>query len=241
MKAYGLSDVGKVRPLNEDAYYLPKERERFAAVADGMGGHKAGEVASALAIEVFTQSLREARDEAREKAMVQAVERANAAVFQRGQEDRNLRGMGTTFTALWFGQDCVYLSHVGDSRAYLLRNRALMQLTNDHSLVNELVEKGEITPREARNHPQRNFITRALGTGRRVTVDLLRMDCLPGDVWLLCTDGLTNYLRGVELARIMNQPMSWEGKLRAMVDEALRRGGSDNITAVVVPYEEERP
>lgn len=241
MKAYGLSDVGKVRPLNEDAYYLPKERERFAAVADGMGGHKAGEVASALAIEVFTQALREAGERVEEAGLVQAVEKANAAIYQRGQGDRSLRGMGTTLTALWFGPDYVYLSHVGDSRAYLLRNRALMQLSNDHSLVNELVEKGEITPREARNHPQRNFITRALGTGRRVTPDVIKLDFQPGDAWLLCTDGLTNYLRGVELARIMNQSLSWEDKLRWMVDEALRRGGGDNITALVVPYEEERP
>lgn len=241
MKAYGLTDVGKARPINEDAYYLPRDQERFAAVADGMGGHQAGEVASALAIQVFSNTLREAGGQAEESTLVEAVEKANAAIYQQGQADRARHGMGTTLTALWFGPDYVYLSHVGDSRAYLLRNHALMQLSNDHSLVNELVEKGEITPREARNHPQRNFITRALGTGRRVTPDVIRLDFLPGDAWLLCTDGLSNYLRSAELAEIMNRPLSWDEKLRAMVDAALARGGADNITAVVVPHEEARP
>ena len=240
MKAYGLTDVGKARPINEDAYYLPQGEERFAAVADGMGGHQAGEVASALAIQVFSQTLREASGEAGEETLMAAVEKANAAIYQQGQSDWAQHGMGTTLTALWFGDDYVYLSHVGDSRAYLMRNHALMQLSNDHSLVNELVEKGEITPREARNHPQRNFITRALGTGRRVSPDVIRLDFLPGDAWLLCTDGLTNYLSSAELAEIMNRPLSWQEKLRAMVDQALSRGGSDNITAVIVPYEEER-
>lgn len=240
MRAYGLTNVGRVRSTNEDAYYLPGEGERFAAVADGMGGHQAGEVASALAIEVFSQTLRQAQGGAQEKILVEAVDKANAAIYRQGQTDQAKRGMGTTLTALWFGPDYVYLSHVGDSRAYLLRNRALMQLSNDHSLVSELVEKGEITLREARNHPRRNVITRALGTGKRVKADVIRMDCVRGDVWLLCSDGLSNYLRSAELAEIMNRNISWDEKLNIMVDTALRRGGSDNITAVAIPYEEER-
>lgn len=238
MKAYGLTDVGLMRPANEDAYYIPCGDERFAAVADGMGGHQAGEVASAMAIQVFSDTLRASQEAANEERLLEAVEKANSAIYQQGQADRARHGMGTTLTALWFGKDYVYLSHVGDSRAYLFRNRALMQLSNDHSLVSELVEKGEITPREARSHPQRNFITRALGTGRRVTPDVIRLDFLPGDVWLLCSDGLTNYLRGAELAEVLNRQISWDEKLRAMVEIALSRGGADNITAVLVPFEE---
>lgn len=240
MRVYALSDVGRVRPINEDAYYQPANGERFAAVADGMGGHQAGEVASALAIGVLSEQLRAAATLPDAKVMEEAVQKANRRIYDEALSDRAKRGMGTTLTALWFGDDYVCLSHVGDSRAYLLRNRAFIQLSNDHSLVGEMVERGEITPREALTHPQRNFITRALGTSRTVDVDTLRVDYLPGDVWLLCTDGLTNHMRSFEMSTILLGEGEWEEKLRLLVDLALGRGGSDNITALLVTYEEAR-
>ena len=123
---------------------------------------------------------------------------------------------------------------MGDSRAYLLRNKALMQLSNDHSLVGELVALGEITPEQALTHPQRNFITRALGTGRRTEPDILHLDFQPGDAWLLCSDGLTNHMRATEIAAVLLRAAPWPDKLRALIDTALRRGGRDNITAVAV-------
>ncbi len=232
VKAYAATHVGKVRQINEDAYYLPEDGERFAAVADGMGGHQAGEVASAIAIREFTDEIR--GKEPNEEVLKHAVRRANHAIYEEGARDPYKRGMGTTLTALWYDEDNVYLTHVGDSRAYLLRNRALMQLSNDHSLVGELVALGEITPEQALIHPQRNFITRALGTGRRTEPDILHLDFQPGDAWLLCSDGLTNHMRAAEIAAVLLRSGPWPDKLQALIDTALRRGGRDNITAVAV-------
>ncbi len=239
MKAYALTHVGKVRAGNEDAYYLPKDGARLYAVADGMGGHRAGEVASALAIEILSKYLREAAQPGPD-ALRAAVERANRAIYEAAAADADKHGMGTTLTALWFDAGRAHLSHVGDSRAYLLRNRALMQLTNDHSLVNQLVAQGELTPSQARNHPRRNVITKALGTDRHVTPDFTTVDCLPGDVWLLCTDGLSNMVRDSELARLMQGEGTWPERLQKILDLALTRGAPDNVTALValVPGEE---
>ncbi len=231
MIAYALSHVGNVRTVNEDAYYLPENGEQFCAVADGMGGHLAGEVASALAIQTFVGFLR--KGSINEETLHHAVLSANAEIYQEAKRDPLKHGMGTTLTALYLAKGLAYLTHVGDSRAYLLRKRALMQLSNDHSLVNELVAKGELTPKEALNHPQRNFITRALGTGKKVEPDIIRLDYQKGDVWLLCSDGLSNYLRQPELAEILMRGSSWPDKLQALIDRALERGGGDNITAVI--------
>ncbi len=232
MKAFAATHVGKVRQINEDAYYLPGDGEGFAAVADGMGGHQAGEVASAIAIREFTDGIRgKAPDE---DMLKEAVRRANAAIYEEGARDPLKRGMGTTLTALWYDEDNIYLTHVGDSRAYLLRHKALMQLSNDHSLVSELVAMGEITPEQAQHHPQRNLITRALGTGKKIEPDILHLDFQPGDAWLLCSDGLTNHMRAAEIAEVLLRDVSWPDKLAALIDTALDRGGRDNITALAV-------
>ena len=232
MKAFAATHVGKVRPTNEDAFYLPRDGEGFAAVADGMGGHQAGEVASAIAIRELVDEIRGKTPD--EDALREAVRRANAAIYLEGSKDPLKRGMGTTLTALWYNADNIYLTHVGDSRAYLMRNRALMQLSNDHSLVGELLALGEITPEQAMNHPQRNFITRALGTGKRTETDILHLDFQPGDVWLLCTDGLTNHMRAAEIANVFLREIPWPEKVQTLIDTALERGGRDNITVVVV-------
>lgn len=237
MKTYAASHLGLGRTVNQDAYYLPMGEERFCVLADGMGGHQAGEVASALAIVTFTDMLRKA-DKPDEKKMQKAVAAANEAVYQEAQRDPAKRGMGTTLTALWFGDDMVYLSHVGDSRAYLMRNRALMQLSSDHSLVGEMVVRGELTLKEARQHPQRNMITRAIGTKDEVKADVIRLDYQAGDIWLLCSDGLSNFVRSVEMSEIMAKEIPWQEKVDSMVELALSRGGNDNITVAVVVGEE---
>lgn len=237
MRAYALTHVGNVRTINEDSFYVPLPDERFAAVADGMGGHLAGEVASGIAIRAFAAFLKS--HSMNEETLHMAVSEANLEIYKEAQRDPLKHGMGTTLTAVCFENDLVYLTHVGDSRAYLLRKRALMQLSSDHSLVNELVEKGELTPAEAMNHPQRNLITRCLGTNKKVEPDIIRLDYQPGDVWLLCTDGLSNYLRQGELAEQLLCGGSWNDKLQRLVDEALLRGGGDNITAVIVTGEED--
>lgn len=237
MKTYAASNIGLGRSVNQDAYYLPRGDERFCVLADGMGGHQAGEVASALAIVAFTDVLRKAAHPS-EGAMQKAVASANEAVFQEAQKDPTKRGMGTTLTALWFDEKMVFLSHVGDSRAYLMRNKALMQLSSDHSLVGEMVVRGELSLKEARQHPQRNMITRAIGTGAEVKADIIRLDYHPSDIWLLCSDGLSNYVRSVEMSEILTREISWQGKIDTMIELALSRGGSDNITVVVAVGEE---
>ena len=232
MKAYARTHIGRVRQINEDAYYLPREGENFAAVADGMGGHLAGEVASQMAVMSFAESLRE--HEPSEDVLQSAIMLANIDIYQAAQRDPLKHGMGTTLTALCVDHDDAYLVHVGDSRAYLLRNRALMQLSNDHTLVNDLVERGELTLNEAKVHPHRNVITRALGTNARVEPDIIKLDYQPGDVWLLCSDGLSNYLKSSELAEILMRQIPYEERLDAMVTVALERGGGDNITCMII-------
>ncbi len=239
MRAYVRTHVGNVRTANEDAYYLPRRGEQFCAVADGMGGHLAGEVASSMAIKAFSDCVRNHRPS--EEVLHLAVMTANANIFAESQRDPLKHGMGTTLTALCFDGDMVHLVHVGDSRAYLLRNRALMQLSNDHSLVNEMVEKGELTPGQARNHPQRNYITRCVGTNKHVDPDIIRLDYQPGDVWLLCSDGLSNYIQSSELAEILMRKIGHEDQLDAMVQLALSRGGADNITCLIALGEEDDP
>lgn len=238
MKVYAISDVGKIRPINEDSYYLPAGDERFCAVADGMGGHNAGEVASALAVETFAQVMRES-GRGNGGAIHAAVNRANEAVFLESEKDDRKSGMGTTFTALSEEDGCVHIAHVGDSRAYLIRNGSIMRVTMDHTLVEEMVLQGLITVREARVHPKRNYITRALGTGRRVDIDLIQLEVRPGDVFLLCTDGLSNHVEEREMLAVTQSDRSWEDKLNELVRIALDNGGPDNITAMYVAFEEE--
>ena len=192
MKVYAATDIGRVRPINEDSYYAPKPGERFCAVADGMGGHNAGEVASAMAVRVLEEEMR-APTQPTEEALRRAVERANARDLTAPRKEREgCPGMGTTITALCMEGNIAHIAQVGDSRAYLIRNRAILQVTTDHTLVEEMVLSGLITPSEALNHPKRNYITRALGTAETVEVDLLRLDTRPDDVFLLCSDGLSN-------------------------------------------------
>ncbi len=238
MKVYARSDIGKVRSLNEDAYYAPGEGERFCAIADGMGGHNAGEVASSLAAKSFAEAM---RGEARWNgpALRRAVERANAAVFAESKRVNAYNGMGTTFTALSVYDGDAHIAHVGDSRAYLIRNGAIMRLTIDHTLVEEMVLKGLITPREAKYHPKRNIITRALGTSERVDVDLVQIELIPGDVFFLCTDGLSNHVGEREILAISQREASWEERASATVDAALADGGTDNITAMFITFDGE--
>lgn len=237
MKVFAQTDIGRIRPLNEDFYYLPGEEEYFCAVADGMGGHNAGEVASATAVEIFSETMR--RNAVSAASINHAVEEANAAVHSRSLRAEELSGMGTTFTALALSGHTVHIAHVGDSRAYLLRNGAIMRLTLDHTLVEDMVLKGLITPREAKYHPKRNIITRALGTGDKVEVDLIQLELEKGDAFFLCTDGLSNYVEDREICEVSHRDLSWQEKLRILVERALEKGGSDNITAMYAVFEED--
>lgn len=238
MRVYALSDIGSVRAVNEDSYYAPQEGERFCCVADGMGGHQAGEVASALAVDIFAREMADVILPVHER-LRRAVANANAAIYERACADEKTSGMGTTMTALALDEDEAHIAHVGDSRAYLLRNRALLRVTTDHTLVEEMVLSGLITLKEARVHPKRNIITRALGTSEKVDIDLLRIKVRSGDKFLLCSDGLSGYVDENAMAEILNSRRKSEEKVHALIARALEAGGKDNITALLISIEED--
>ncbi|MBQ3574333.1 MAG: Stp1/IreP family PP2C-type Ser/Thr phosphatase [Clostridia bacterium] len=238
MKVFAKTHVGMVREINEDAYYAPEHGESFCAVADGMGGHNAGEVASAMAVVTFSELMHKCEAPGAEE-MRRAVECANADIYQRADTSVQLRGMGTTFVGLECSGGEVNIAHVGDSRAYLIREGGISRVTTDHSLVEEMVREGLITEEEAKHHPKRNIITRALGTYPTVEVDLIRMDKKSGDIYLLCTDGLSEYADEEIMLEITMLDIPWKEKLERLIDVALRGGGRDNITALYAIFEED--
>ena len=236
MRVYACSDVGKVRPINEDSYYLPQPGERFCAVADGMGGHNAGEIASALAISTFSEFMRGAR-RLGSAAIHEAVLRANQAVYLESMRDDRKSGMGTTFTGLCSDKKALYIAHVGDSRAYLLRSGGITRITHDHSVVQTLVENGNITAEEARTHPNRNLITRALGTEEITQCDAFEVSLAQGDKLLLCTDGLVVTATDEDICRAVCAEESTEKNLDELIALAKAQGAPDNVTVVLIDCE----
>ena len=232
-----LSDAGRVRRRNEDSFVCAPP---LFAVADGMGGAQAGEIASRLA----AAALRDYHDadslepEARLRSMIQE---ANRRIYARAASDAKVSGMGTTVTAALVVGERVAVGHVGDSRAYRVRDGGLDQLTQDHSLVADLVRSGRLTPQEAEVHPQRSVITRALGTDPAVAVDSFYVDARPGDVFLLCSDGLTTMVDEATVLRTIAESPDLGGAARALVTTANRSGGEDNITVVLFAFEEGDP
>jgi protein phosphatase len=213
------TDVGRGRPANEDTFLVDHD-DRLYAVADGMGGHRAGEVASATAIDALQAAF------AGGAALDEAVEAANAAVFEKASDNLDMRGMGTTLTAAALLDDHrVLLGHVGDSRAYLMRDGAVTRITEDHSLVEQLVREGRLSPEEASSHPQKAIITRALGIDPEVEVDTYPVDLRPGDRLLLCSDGLTNMVADTAIAGILSRQPDPQQAAEQLVDMANEAGG----------------
>jgi serine/threonine protein phosphatase PrpC len=233
LQAGAATDVGRVRQINEDRYLAD---ERLFAVADGVGGHQAGEVASQTSVETLLRTFTEG--EHTTEGLITAAEAANQAVWQLAQASREKRGMGTTLTALALvsegGDEQLALINVGDSRAYLLQQGELIQLTEDHSLVEELVRDGKLTPAEAQVHPQRSIITRALGMEPQIEVDSWEIIPYTGDRILLCSDGLTNELSDERIASTLRQLADPQEAAHDLVRQARAAGGSDNITVVIV-------
>ena len=221
------TDPGRRRLRNEDAYVV---QPPLFAVADGMGGAQAGEIASRIAASV----LRESGAEAGEDAVVALIQEANRRVYEAAASDEARAGMGTTMTAAQVVGDTVRIGHVGDSRAYRVRDGELEQLTDDHSLVAELVRSGRLTPEEADVHPQRSVITRVLGTDPEVDVDTFEVEARPGDVFMICSDGLTSMVDDASiLGMVERNRASLDRAARALVDAANKGGGEDNITVIV--------
>jgi len=235
------TDVGIVRSGNEDNYLMLADRGIFI-VADGMGGHAAGEVASEMAVRLISRDLGTVRgipDEEVAERMRQAIRGANAAIYERTLTEHDKRGMGTTATALVLLPDRFLLGHVGDSRAYRLRDGRFEQLTKDHSYVQEQVDAGLLTPEQARVHPYSNVITRCVGANQDVIPDTYGGDLRTGDVVLLASDGLTGMLEDEHIHKILEAPGGPQDWVDAMINDANRRGGLDNITAILVKIDAE--
>jgi serine/threonine protein phosphatase PrpC len=229
MRSVALTDTGRRRRHNEDAYVC---QPPLFAIADGMGGAQAGEIASHLAATSVQHA--EWDDTSGDERVAQLIQDANRRVYERARADESTSGMGTTMTVALVDGDNVRIGHVGDSRAYLVRDHALEQLTEDHSLVGELVRSGRLSPEEAEDHPHRSVITRVLGTDPEVDVDTFSVGAKPGDLFMLCSDGLTTM---VDDPRILELIEEHKGDVasaaRALIDEANRNGGEDNITVIL--------
>jgi serine/threonine protein phosphatase PrpC len=222
----GLSHPGRRRRRNEDAWVC---HPPLFAVADGMGGARGGEIASRVAATALGESV----DGSGESRVVALIQKANRQVYERAREDSDASGMGTTISVALFEDDIVSIGHVGDSRAYLIRNRKVDQLTEDHSLVAELVRTGRLSPEEAETHPQRSVITRALGTDPDVDVDVFSVEAKPGDLFLICSDGLTSMVDDATILEVVeHQREDLDGVAKELVAAANRSGGEDNITVV---------
>jgi PPM family protein phosphatase len=236
----GNTDVGVVRSGNEDNFLLDCAQGLFI-VADGMGGHAAGEVASEMAVKIISRelgSLRGLPDGEAASRLRTAIRKANGAIFERTLAEHEKRGMGTTTTVMVLFSRRYMIGQVGDSRAYLLREGQLLQLTKDHSYVQEQVDAGLLTPEQARTHPYSNVITRCVGANEDVAPDVYFGNLEQNDLVLLASDGLTGMLEDEQLARILTTEDNPESAVNRMIADANRRGGLDNITAIVIRVEE---
>lgn len=233
MKYCALTETGK-RQHNEDAVFVPSNGEvALAMVADGMGGHNAGDVASAMAVEAVVFQVKNGGKDPGE-LLKQALNAANSAIYAAAQENRAMQGMGTTAVAVLPFADNFAAANVGDSRVYLYREGELTQISRDHSYVQELVDAGYITKAQAAVHPRRNIITRALGTAPSETADIFRHTWKQGDMLLLCSDGLTSGLADMEIVRILGEEKQLDAACERLVKEALDGGSTDNISVVLI-------
>jgi len=244
--ARGISDVGRKREHNEDSLLIDDDLGLYI-VADGMGGHQGGGTASRLAVETIRDKLRQARangttlalhagaleENPLREVLRSAVEMACRSIFHAAQSDPGLQGMGTTVTAVAVDERSAFVAHVGDSRCYLIRGEDIFQVSEDHSLVNEQLKAGAITPEEARTSRFRNIITRSVGFEEQVAVDLFSLEVEPGDRLVVCCDGLSNLVEDPEILQVVgDRPL--EEAPRRLVEIANERGGDDNITVIVI-------
>jgi len=246
----GSTDVGRKRQHNEDAFYLPSDT-RLAIVADGMGGHACGEVASGIAVETIvdyfhrtadiqpiTWPYKVDRDQHSDvNRMVTAVKLANLEIYERAQKEARLKGMGTTCVAIYFLDDTVIIGHVGDSRVYRYRDGRLSQLTEDHSLINDYIKMKRVTVEEAESWPHKNVIVRALGMKENVAVDVVTEAPRVGDCYVMCSDGLSGMLSDAQIAHVIRTRNDLDAAVDSLVQGANEEGGIDNITVVLARIE----
>lgn len=239
MEVYFQSDIGKRRKSNQDytATFTNQKNQLLALLADGMGGHQAGDIASRQAVEEIGIAWEATTIDNSEKAVqwfLQHIQQANQRIFEKGQSQPTLSGMGTTLEAVTLLDNHLALAHVGDSRIYLFRNQRLIALTEDHSLVNALLKSGEITREMAENHPRKNIITRSLGMPGSLEVDVAIHKIQAHDQLLLCSDGLTNMVSESKIAQILLEAASLQDASQRLIEEANAKGGLDNITVLLI-------
>jgi serine/threonine protein phosphatase PrpC len=244
MNVANKTDIGRIRLVNEDRSIVQNDLNGFvlAIVADGMGGHQAGDIASQMAIEIIQEQLQTLDKymtiEMCQLALQTAIEKANQIIYEYASNREQFHGMGTTVVAILANEQFLAIGHIGDSRAYLVSQDEIIQLTEDHSLVSELLRSGQITAEEAIHHPRRNVLTRALGTDAKVEVEVGHFTWKSNDIILMCSDGLSGQLDSDALLEILhiNQNLHW--KADQLISEALLAGGDDNITVILLSNEE---
>lgn len=238
MNHYSLTNKGLVRSVNQDAY-ANYENDFFSlfVLCDGMGGHKAGEVASCLAVDTVKEFFtNKEKEEDYSELLLEAVKRANEAVYAKGQSSPEYYNMGTTIVAVLIADAKAYIAHIGDSRLYQMRDSQLDQVTEDHSLVQNLVNKGLLTPEDAKRSPEKSALTRALGIDPKEETDLDLLSLEEGDQLLLCSDGLTNMVDEEEIACILKSESDLREKAEKLMSMAIAAGGKDNITLTLLKY-----
>ena len=240
MKYFGATDIGNTREKNEDYFYA---KDNLFIVADGMGGHRAGEIASRLSVDTFVRSFDESirnRSRIQERSIkniiIRSIKHANDEVFKKSLIDSEYSGMGTTFTACFLYEKNIHIAHIGDSRAYLCRNKNIDLLTSDHNFVGELYRRGEITYEETFSHPQRNFLTNVLGVADEVRPDYLTLKILSGDFLIICSDGLNSMVRDKIILKLSEKYHEPENTVKKLIKNALKNGGNDNITVIAARF-----
>lgn len=237
IKAFSITDIGKKRQLNQDFVFTSElplgNLPNLFVVADGMGGHKAGDFASKYTVKTMIEEVVRSKEERPVEIIRNAIKSANEFVRRKARDDANMVGMGTTVVAATYKDDVLYVANVGDSRLYVV-NKTISQITRDHSLVEEMVRIGSLDREAARNHPDKNIITRAVGATEYVNVDFFEVSLKPGDIVLMCTDGLTNMMEDSAIHEILLKKTSLEMKAKELVDGANDNGGSDNIAVVLI-------
>ncbi|WP_095173984.1 MULTISPECIES: Stp1/IreP family PP2C-type Ser/Thr phosphatase [Blautia] len=241
MKSYSITDVGQKRTVNQDFVFTSEtpvgNLPNLFVVADGMGGHKAGDFASSYAVEILLSTIREDENSNPVKIIRAAIENANTQLLREASDNEAMSGMGTTMVLVTIVGHYAYVANVGDSRLYLIDEDKISQITKDHSLVEEMVRMGEISRDDARNHPDKNIITRALGAGRDVDVDFFDIRLTPGDILLLCSDGLSNMVPDEDIRQVILTSETLEETGCRLVSMANDNGGRDNIAVVLVEPE----
>lgn len=237
IKSFSVTDIGRKRQLNQDYVYASDESvgnlPNLYIVADGMGGHKAGDYASKCTVETMVREIRGSMEQSPIRILSKAIRVANDQIRRKAREDESMFGMGTTVVAAACLGKYLQVANVGDSRLYIL-NEEVRQITRDHSLVEEMVRMGGLDKESARNHPDKNIITRAIGAKDTIEIDFFHEEIKNGDIVLMCSDGLTNMLEDEEIGRILKSPLTMEEKAKKLVETANENGGKDNITVVLI-------